>query len=98
MRNFYEKFTLTYPGSPYDSVMADDFGGAYLATQHLIACGHQQIILLTGTIQQPTIIPSFHQRYWGYCMCKPLGHQELKGRTSICPSSKKLLTKCFTLS
>jgi DNA-binding LacI/PurR family transcriptional regulator len=56
-----------YPGSPYDSVMADDFGGAYLATQHLIACGHQQIVLLTGTIQHPTIIPSFQQRYWGYC-------------------------------
>lgn len=53
--------------SPYDSVMADDFGGAYQATQHLLEHGHQQIVPVTGTIQHPAIIPSFRQRYWGYC-------------------------------
>lgn len=56
-----------FPQSPYDSIMADDFGGAYQATQHLLKLGHRQIVLLTGTIQHPTIIPSFQQRYWGYC-------------------------------
>ncbi len=57
----------TFPQSPYDCVMADDFGGAYQATQHLIELGHRQIVLFTGTIQHPTIIPSFKQRHWGYC-------------------------------
>lgn len=55
-----------FPRSPYDSVMADDFGGAYQATQHLLELGHRQILLLTGTIQHPTIIPSFQRRYRGY--------------------------------
>lgn len=56
-----------FPQSPYDSVMADDFGGAYQATQHLFGLEHRQIMLFTGTIQHPTIIPSFRRRYWGYC-------------------------------
>jgi LacI family transcriptional regulator len=63
-----------FPQSPYDSVMADDFGGAYQATQHLLVLGHRQILPLTGTIQHPTIIPSFRRRYWGYCAaCSEVG-------------------------
>jgi LacI family transcriptional regulator len=57
----------TFPQSPYDSVMADDFGGAYQAVQHLIGLGHRQILVFSGTLQHPTLIPSFKQRYWGYC-------------------------------
>ncbi len=53
--------------SPYDSIMADDFGGAYQATQYLLNNGHQQIVPVTAMLFHPTIIPSFRRRYWGYC-------------------------------
>ncbi|GAK48937.1 transcriptional regulator [Candidatus Moduliflexus flocculans] len=53
--------------SPYDSVMADDVGGAYQATQYLLNKGHQQIVLISALLYHPTIIPSFRRRYWGYC-------------------------------
>jgi LacI family transcriptional regulator len=67
-----------FPRSPYDSVMADDFGGAYQATQHLLELGHRHIVLFTGTIQHPTIIPSFQRRYWGYCAaCSEAGIEPL---------------------
>ena len=49
----------TFPKSPYDSIMADDLGGAYQATQHLIELGHRQILVFTGTIQHPTIYSEF---------------------------------------
>lgn len=55
-----------FPGSVYDTVMADDFGGAYQATQHLISMGHQHIVFLTEKLGNPKIIPSFEQRYQGY--------------------------------
>lgn len=49
-------------GQPYDSVMADDFGGGFLVTQHLIDLGHRDIAMVVGTLQAP----SFAERYRGY--------------------------------
>ncbi len=65
------------PGQPYDSVMADDFGGGFLLVQYLISLGHRQITMVTGKLS----VPSFAERYRGYraaCMaadvqpCDPL--------------------------
>jgi len=53
-------------GSPFDSVMADDFGGGYQATQHLIDAGHRNILAVTGRTLNPEIAPSFRERYRGY--------------------------------
>ena len=50
------------PGQPYDSVMADDFGGGLLATQHLVSLGHTHIAMIAGTM----LVPSFTERYRGY--------------------------------
>jgi LacI family transcriptional regulator len=50
------------PGHPYDSVMADDFGGGFLVTQHLIDLGHQHIAMVAGSLWAP----SFAERYRGY--------------------------------
>ncbi len=36
----------TFPGLEADVVMCDNFGGGYLATQHLIALGHRRIAFL----------------------------------------------------
>lgn len=36
----------TFPGLEADVVMCDNFGGGYLATQHLIALGHRRIVFL----------------------------------------------------
>lgn len=52
----------TLPGQPYDSVMADDFGGGLLATEHLISLGHTHIAMVAGALS----IPSFAERYRGY--------------------------------
>ena len=57
-------------GLPYDSVMADDFGGAYVATKHLLTLGHRFIGALVGWIDTP----SFAERYRGYCAaCQDAG-------------------------
>lgn len=50
-------------GLPYDSVMADDFGGAYISTQHLLNLGHRFIGAIVGRLDTP----SFAERYRGYC-------------------------------
>ncbi len=50
------------PGQPYDSVMADDFGGGLLAMQHLISLGHTHIGMVAGSLA----IPSFAERHRGY--------------------------------
>lgn len=50
-------------GLPHDSVMADDFGGAYISTQHLLNLGHRSIGALVGKLNTP----SFAERYRGYC-------------------------------
>jgi LacI family transcriptional regulator len=52
----------TLPGQPYDSVMADDFGGGFLLTQHLITIGHRHITMVAGNLS----VPSFAERYRGY--------------------------------
>jgi LacI family transcriptional regulator len=57
----------TYPGTPYDTVMADDFGGGELITQYLIEQGHRRITFITGATRNLTIPPSLRQRYAGYC-------------------------------
>ncbi len=56
-----------FPGAPFDSLMMDDFGGAYQITQYLIALGHTRIVMATGRMGNPEIPPSFQERYRGYC-------------------------------
>lgn len=56
-----------FPVSPYDTVMADDFGGAYQITQHLIQLGHTHIKMIMGLALSLEIPPSFQERYRGYC-------------------------------
>jgi LacI family transcriptional regulator len=55
-----------FPGCPHDSVMADDFGGAYQLVAHLIEHRHTQIAMLTGYAQSFPHVPSFQERYRGY--------------------------------
>jgi len=54
------------PGGQFDSVMADDFGGGYQVTQHLLELGHREIVMITGRTENPDIPPSFCERYRGY--------------------------------
>lgn len=48
-----------------DSVMADDFAGGYLITQHLIESGRCQIVPLLRTMENG-LVPSFLERHRGY--------------------------------
>lgn len=57
----------TFPVSPYDVVMADDFGSGYQAAQHLLNLGHRHISVVMGFALSPHIPPSFNERYRGYC-------------------------------
>jgi LacI family transcriptional regulator len=50
------------PAIPYDAVVTDDVGGGYLATQHLLALGHQRIAAVVGE----TARSSYMERYRGY--------------------------------
>jgi LacI family transcriptional regulator len=62
----------TVPGQPYDSVMADDFGGGFLATQHLLGLGHRDIAMVVGTMAAPSLA----ERYRGYhSACRKAGVQ-----------------------
>lgn len=58
------------PGSPYDSIMNDDFGGAYQAVQHLLDIGHRYISMVIGPLKKPGVSPgtppSVQDRYRGY--------------------------------
>ncbi len=58
------------PGSPYDAIMNDDFGGAYQATQHLLELGHRYIFMVMGPLKKPGVAPhvppSVLDRYRGY--------------------------------
>lgn len=56
-----------FPDSPYDSVMSNDFHGAYQAVSYLIELGHRQIVMITGTSRNPDFPPSYKERYRGYC-------------------------------
>lgn len=52
----------TLPGGKYDSVLLDNFKGAYEATRHLIGLGHTRI----GLINAPKNRPAETQRFIGY--------------------------------
>jgi|SRR5690606_24390558 len=68
----------TFPGSPYDTVMADDYGGGYLVTRHLLELGHTHILTITGLALSLEIPPSFRERYRGYCAaCEEKGIEPL---------------------
>ena len=58
------------PGSPFDTIMNDDFGGAYQAVQHLLELGHRYIHMIMGQLKkpgvQPNTPPSVIDRYRGY--------------------------------
>jgi LacI family transcriptional regulator len=58
------------PGSPYDTIMNDDFGGAYQAVQYLLELGHRYILMVIGPLKKagalPSIPPSVADRYRGY--------------------------------
>jgi LacI family transcriptional regulator len=58
------------PGSPYDTIMNDDFGGAYQAIQHLLELGHRYIYMIMGPLKKPGVLPdtppSVIDRYRGY--------------------------------
>jgi LacI family transcriptional regulator len=58
------------PGSPYDTIMNDDFGGAYQAVQHLLDNGHRYISMVIGPLKKPGVSPntppSVVDRYRGY--------------------------------
>jgi len=58
------------PGSPYDTIMNDDFGGAYQATQYLLDLGHRYIYMIMGELKKPGISPkhppSVADRHRGY--------------------------------
>lgn len=67
-----------FPGSPYDSVMSDDFHGAYQAIEYLIESGHRHIVMMTGRSRNPDFPPSYKERYRGYCeACSVAGIQTL---------------------
>ena len=57
----------TFPGSPYDSVMSNDFHGAYQAMEYLVESGHRHIVIITGRSRNPDFPPSYKERYRGYC-------------------------------
>lgn len=44
------------------SIISDDFGGAVMATQHLLDCGHRRI----GVIDGPANYEATHERLKGY--------------------------------
>jgi LacI family transcriptional regulator len=52
-------------GHKYDSVVADNLSGAYLATQYLILKGHTHIGFLGGH-EHSRVFPSFEERRRGY--------------------------------
>ena len=58
------------PGSPYDTIMNDDFGGAYQAVQYLLELGHRTIYMIIGPLKrlgaQPSDPPSIIDRHRGY--------------------------------
>jgi LacI family transcriptional regulator len=58
------------PGSPHDTIMNDDFGGAYQAVQHLLELGHRYVHMIMGPLKKPGVLPntppSVLDRYRGY--------------------------------
>lgn len=54
---------VNLPSAPIDSVLIDNFNGAFSATRLLIERGYQRI----GCIQGPFKYPSLVERFQGYC-------------------------------
>jgi LacI family transcriptional regulator len=58
------------PGSPYDTIMNDDFSGAYQAVQYLLELGHRYISMIMGPLKkpgaEPNTPPSVIDRHRGY--------------------------------
>jgi LacI family transcriptional regulator len=58
------------PGSPFDTIMNDDFGGAYQAVRYLLELGHRYISMIIGPLKnpdpQPNTPPSVTDRQRGY--------------------------------
>ncbi|GGD72081.1 LacI family DNA-binding transcriptional regulator [Paenibacillus nasutitermitis] len=52
-----------FPYSNIDSVMVDDYYGAFLAVKHFVNNGHVRI----GFIGDNKLSPGFHARYRGFC-------------------------------
>ena len=50
------------PGFEADTVLVDNFRGAYTAVRHLIALGHRRIAMITGDLAIPTSL----ERHRGY--------------------------------
>lgn len=50
------------PGTAVPTILADNFGGAYAAVQHLLQLGHQRITCIINTIS----LSSVEQRFRGY--------------------------------
>ncbi len=49
-------------GDTYTSIVTDNYRGGYMATRHLIECGHKNIVFLGGSLT----IPNFNERIDGY--------------------------------
>ena len=56
---FVDRFNDDYS---YDSVVIDNFRGAYIAVEHLIQMGHRKIAIITG----PKVLNIGKERYWGF--------------------------------
>lgn len=60
-----------YPVEGVVTVNNDNYGGAYMAAEHLIACGYRSIACVRGSLRQEDALPadqnyteSFQQRIW----------------------------------
>jgi LacI family transcriptional regulator len=72
------------PGRPFDSVITDNFTGAYEAVRYLIEQGHRHIGLIGSTGERADNFPSIAERREGYLRAlKDAGIQE----TYIVPST-----------
>jgi LacI family transcriptional regulator len=66
-------------GLPYDAVMSDDFGGAYMITRHLLHLGHAHIKPIMGSTRNLSVPPSFWERNRGYrAACHEAGVKPLE--------------------
>lgn len=69
---------------PVDTVLVDDYAGAYQATAHLLSLGHTRIALVTG----PDELNSVRERRRGY--------EDALGRAGVDPTDQVYLPGVFT--
>lgn len=69
---------------PTDTVLVDDYAGAYQAVAHLISLGHRRIALVTG----PPTLNSVHERRRGY--------EDALSRAGIDPDAQVQLSGQFS--